>query len=170
MFKTRPGRILGMILSGFLFSLLSLPLSTPFSPATLTHLTAEDNVGSSILILQRGPYRETGLPFSPQDLTSYFKAEYSYRDDHFDVYYLEEDMEDLKSWDSADCSVQANVLTVEENSYFYRPFNKGGSLVYRCEAGFDLCSLIPAFERRFTYFLGTTPDWLLPPFPAIVEL
>ncbi len=163
MFRTRPGRSLILIvLSGLLYTLLLIPVSSP--------LQAENNASGALLILQKGPYRETGLPFFPRDLTPYFKAEYSLREDKFEVYFLEDDLDELKSWDLADCTVKAGELSVDGSRYYYRPFGNGGCLIYRAEAGFDLCSLIPAFERRFNYFMGTTPEWLLPPFPAIVEL
>ena len=124
------------------------------------------------LVLLKGPYLEQGLPFFPRDLSIYFRSVYSFGNEQFEVIYLDRVLEEAGNWPQGECSVPVKVFTFHGTEYLYRAFGRNKSLLYAVggEGSDYICSLIPAFERRFAYFLGTTPEWLLPPFPAIVEL
>ena len=123
------------------------------------------------MILLRGPVSEQGLPFMPRDVSLFFRGEYEYAGSRIDVYFMQRPLTEAQEWRTGSCAVSVRVLDyVPLGKFYYRPFGQSSTLLFRTEGDVDVCTLIPAFERRFSYFLGTTPKWLLPPFPAVVEL
>ena len=121
------------------------------------------------LILDRGPLVEHGLPFLVDDTTPCYRGEYLLDGVRIEIFYLRGEAVGA-DWEAAPCAGDVSVRTFSGYGTVYaRPLGEG-QLLFSIPGGVDPCGTTAAFERRFSYFLGTTPDWYLPPFPAVVEL
>ena len=133
------------------------------------------------MLLERGPFREKGLPFGAHDLSLYYRGLYSIGERELEIYFIPQPAGgSFDGWEATACG--EGVLQRAEagqDRFYYRPFSsptrEDGALLLRAAQGeseiaADVCRLLRLFSRRFSYFLGTTPDWYLPPFPAVIEV
>ncbi len=125
------------------------------------------------MVLLKGPYQEQGLPFLPRDISPYFRGEYLYRETRITFFYLQRPLAAELEWQDGGCSFEAGVMNHPQlGMIHYMPFRNGESLVtlVPAEADLEMCAVLRSFQRRFLYFLNTSRQWILPPFPGVVEI
>ena len=119
------------------------------------------------MVLLKGPYEEQGLPFLPRDISPYFSGEYLYRNTKLTVLYLQRSLSNEAEWQNGPCAFEVGVRNNSQpGTIYYLPFREGESILAMVPEGADLdiCAVLNSFQQRFSYFLNTSRQWLLPPF------
>jgi len=125
------------------------------------------------MVLLKGPYQEHGLPFLPRDISPHYWGEYLFRESRITFFYLQRSLSDELDWRDGGCAFEVGVLEDHRlGTVYYLPFREGESIAVLVpeEADPDMCAVLSSFQRRFSYFLNTSRQWILPPFPGVVEI
>ncbi len=128
---------------------------------------------SDTMVLLKGPYQEQGLPFLPRDISTNFRGEYLYKATTVSFFFLQRPLADEADWQNGGCTFETRVLRDPQlGMVYYLPFRDGESIaaIVPEKTGLDICALLDSFRRRFSYFLNTSRQWILPPFPGVVEI